>query len=172
MSEVNKMNSAEELYAFCKNELFAEVMEKITNEDLVEDITSEIFMNVMCHEKWFFDIDAERQNGYVHNMCQKVCRYHLMFFERKNYEFKEEVYGENKFSEDTYDFMDKDIVDKWIESLPENEKRTVEKRYIENKSIETIAMEEGISKNAVSKRLSRARFRLKNTVMRNLHDSI
>ena len=68
--------------------------------------------------------------------------------------------------------MDKDIVDNWIESLPEIEKRTVEKRYIENKSIETIAMEEGISKNAVSKRLSRARFRLKNTVMRNLHDSI
>ena len=97
-------------------------------------------------------------------MADKVCSIQLKFFERKIFDFKEEAYGENKISEDTYDFIDKDELEKWIQVLPEVEKRTVEKRYIQEKSVKLIAMEEGVSENAVVKRLSRARSQLKTLI--------
>lgn len=172
MPEVQKINNSEELYAYCKKDIFRNVMDKVSNVDLAEDITSEVFMSVMSHDKWFFALDSKRQSEYVREMADKVCSIQLKFFERKIFDFKEEAYGENKISEDAYDFIDKDELEKWIQVLPEVEKRTVEKRYIQEKSVKLIAMEEGVSENAVVKRLSRARSKLKNTAMRKTHDSI
>ena len=172
MAELNRINNVEELYSYCKKEIVKLVMERITNADLAEDITSDIFMGVMAHEKWFFTIDAARQVEYVHDMAGKMCTNYLAVFERKIFEFKEEAFGGVEAKEDTYDFVETDEMERWIRDLPDIERRTVEKRYIQNKSIEVIAMEEGVSENAVSKRLSRARSRIKNTATDYIHDSI
>ena len=172
MAELNRINNVEELYSYCTKEIVKLVMERITNADLAEDITSDIFMGVMAHEKWFFTIDAARQVEYVHDMAGKMCTNYLAVFERKIFEFKEEAFGGVEAKEDTYDFVETDEMERWIRDLPDIERRTVEKRYIQNKSIEVIAMEEGVSENAVSKRLSRARSRIKNTATDYIHDSI
>ena len=50
MPEVQKINNSEELYAYCKKDIFRNVMDKVSNVDLAEDITSEVFMNVMSHD--------------------------------------------------------------------------------------------------------------------------
>ena len=172
MAELNRINNVEELYSYCKREIVKLVMERITNVDLAEDITSDVFMGVMAHEKWFFTIDATRQIAYVHDMAEKMCTNYLTVFERKIFEFNEEAFGGVEAKEDAYDFVETDEIERWIRILPEAERRTVEKRYLQNKSIEEIAMEEGISENAVSKRLSRARNRIKNTATDFGHDSI
>ena len=89
MPEVQKINNSEELYAYCKKDIFRNVMDKVSNVDLAEDITSEVFMNVMSHDKWFFALDSKRQSEYVREMADKVCSIQLKFFERKIFDFKD-----------------------------------------------------------------------------------
>lgn len=171
MSGILKINNIEELYKCCKKELLEAVNARVGKREISDDITSDIFMAVMAHEKWFMAINGDRQRGYLYGVMEKICRMYAENPEGKEYGFREEMQGEEIVSEDGYEFIDRDEIGKMLSVMPQAERRAFEKRYIHNKSIEEISVEEGISVNAVSKRLSRARARLKSTIVFNEHDS-
>lgn len=155
-------NNMQEVYEYCKNQVFKKVSLRFTNRDTAEDITSDIFTEIVSHCEWFIKQDGDRQKAYLVHVYKKIMSKHLeKERNEKLVEYKEAMFDGLLANEDRLVFMEEDAVRSNFNVLSDAEKTVAEKRFIDNKSVKQIAREEKTTENAVSKRLSRAKNKIK-----------
>lgn len=151
-----------ELYDYCKENVIKEAKAKFGKETVAEDISSEIFYKITEHSEWFFKLDGTKQKDYVEKIKDKVfTKYQKEWEQSYSIKFDEDLYGKYYNNNDRILFMEEESARSNFNCLSPAEKRAAEKRYIENKSISQIAKDEKTTENAVPKRLSRARNKIK-----------
>lgn len=155
-------NNMQEVYEYCKNQVYKKVFLTFPNKDTAEDITSDIFAEIAAHCEWFIRQDGKRQKEYFSGIYKKITQKHAeKERNEKLVEYKEAMYDELLANEDRLVFMEEDAARSNFNVLSDAEKRVAEKRFIGNKSVKQIAKEENTTENAVSKRLSRAKNKMK-----------
>lgn len=151
-----------ELYDYCKETVMQEAKAHFGKETVAEDISSEIFYKITEHSEWFFKLDRIKQKDYVEKTKDKVfAKYQKEWEQSYSVKFDEDLHGKYYNNKDRILFMEEESARSNFNCLSPAEKRVAEMRYIENKSISQIAKDENTTENAVSKRLSRARNKIK-----------
>lgn len=155
--------NAGEFYDYCKSTIYTRMFKKYGKKEIAEDITGDVFLRIAKHMEWFINQEGTRQMEYLNGQVAKVCSQHeLAWKNQRTIEYREK-YG---VAEDRSIYLEEEDAKYNLRDLSDNEKRVAEKRFFQNKSVREIAKEEKISENAVSKRLERA----KNKIKKNLQE--
>ena len=139
-------------------------MVKLKNEEQADDCVQQSFF--ILYEHYMKGEDIKNVAGFLYKIADNLIK--TQWRENQRAENIVQIDGLSDSipaKEDAYSDLDYDaLAQKLLETLNDNEKELYKLKYIENKSIEEISKEADMSYQAVAKRLSRLRQKVKELI--------
>jgi len=145
-------------------ELLFYVKKSISNKDYANDIVQDTFLKAITFQK---EKPIENKRAFLYRLAKNI----IVDQSRKNKNFKEIPYEENKFTAKAEETEERvieenrqELLMKEIRKLPLKRKEAFVLHVIEGQTRQEIAKTMGISLTAVSKHISRATLELKEKI--------
>lgn len=139
-------------------------MVKLKNQEQADDCVQECFF--ILYEHYRKDEDIKNVAGFLYKIADNLIK--TQWRENKKAEKIVQIDALSDTipaKEDTYSDVDYDeLAEKLLQTLNDNEKELYKLKYIDNKSIEEISENLNMNYQAVAKRLSRLRQRVKELI--------
>lgn len=139
-------------------------MVKLKNQEQAEDCVQQSFL--ILYEHYMKDEDIKNVAGFLYKIADNLIKTQWRENQRAEKTVQIETLSDiissnrDEYSDTDYDAL----AEKLLQTLSDNEKELYKLKYIDNKSIEEISEELKINYQAVAKRLSRLRQKVKELI--------
>lgn len=139
-------------------------MVKLKNQEQADDCVQECFF--ILYEHYRKDEDIKNVAGFLYKIADNLIKTQWRENQKAEKIVQIDALSDTiPAKEDTYSDVDYDVLaEKLLQTLNDNEKELYKLKYIENKSIEEISKELSMNYQAVAKRLSRLRQKVKELI--------
>ena len=148
------------MYELHYDRLLGRAYHQLGDRYLAEDAVSEAFLHVMMHYRWWGEQPERRQQAYVDQACDAVCR---LFLKKKQ---REKIGDCGRRITDEEDYEKLRLLEVWImrdylKLLSPLDQELFLERFFEGRSVRSIAAEHEMLENTVSQHLTRGKGRLR-----------